>query len=248
MSASPAGFLAEKNSPRQAYSGRLRLPHGAPKGSLMAVPADAKVYHIVHLDRLNSILDTGGLHCDSFMRGKAHPGSTIGMPDLKRTRLQRRVDVLPDTYVGDYVPFYFCSRSVMLYVIYMRNHPSITYTGGQGPIIHLEADLGDVLDWAEENEVPWAISLGNASAAYAEFRCRRRDLGELKWDLIHQRDFRPPDVKEAKQSELLIHSFFPWALVERIGTHSDTVAADAVRLIQGRHHRPTVQRMPGWYY
>ena len=115
----------------------------------MPVPADAKVYHIVHVDRLASIIASNGLHCDSFMQGNAHPGTTIGMPGLKQTRLRQPVDVFPGTAVGDYVPFYFCSRSVMLYVIYMRNHSGLLYTGGQGPIVHLEADLMDVLDWAE---------------------------------------------------------------------------------------------------
>lgn len=214
----------------------------------MPMPPNTKVYHIVHVDRLASIIQSGGLHCDSFMQGNAHPGSTIGMPELKATRLHRAVDVHPGTAVGDYVPFYFCPRSVMLYVIYMRNHPALTYTGGQGSIVHLEADLRRVLDWAEENDVTWAASLGNASAAYSEFRCQRGDLEEVKWGLIHERDFREPQVKEAKQSELLIRGFFPWRLLERVGTHSDAIATQAAQAVQHANHRPTVQRMPGWYY
>jgi hypothetical protein len=214
----------------------------------MPVPANAKVYHIVHVDRLASITQSGGLYCDTHMQGNAHPGSTIGMPDLKQIRLERPVHVHPGTTVGNYVPFYFCSRSVMLYVIFMRNHAGLTYTGGQGPIVHLEADLGSVLDWAEQNGIRWAISLGNASARYAEFRDNRDELDELKWQLIHQRDFRDPEVKEAKQSELLVHEFFPWELFERIGTHSDAIANQAAQMIQGCAHRPTVQRMLGWYY
>lgn len=214
----------------------------------MPPPADAKIYHIVHVDRLSSIIHAGGLHCDSHMQGNQHPGTTIGMPELKATRLRRLVDAVPHTRVGDYVPFYFCSRSVMLYVIYMRNHPGLRYTGGQGPIVHLECDLGTVLDWADQNEIPWAISLGNASATYAEFRASRHEMNEIKWNLIHQRDFRDPEVKEAKQSELLIHRFFPWQLVERIGTCSDAVAAQAAQAIQRCNHRPTVQRMRDWYY
>ena len=214
----------------------------------MPVPANAKVYHIVHADRLASIIQAGGLHCDSHMQGNAHPGTTIGMPELKQTRLHRPVHVHLGTVVGDFVPFYFCSRSVMLYVIYMRNHPGLLYKGGQGPIVHLEADVGEVLDWAEEHDVPWAISLGNASAMYAEFRASRDDFDELKWGLIHEQDFRDPEVKEAKQSELLIKDFFPWELVERIGTHSDALATQVAQTIQTCAHRPTVQRMLPWYY
>lgn len=214
----------------------------------MDVPANAKIYHILHVDRLESVIEAGGLYCDTHMQGNEHPGTTIGMPELKATRLYRPVDVHPDTTVGDYVPFYFCSRSVMLYVISMRNHPGLRYTGGQGPIVHLECDLNAVLDWADDQGIRWAVSLGNASARYAEFRSDRAHLQELKWNLIPQRDFRDPEVKEAKQSELLIHSFFPWRLVERIGTCSDAIALQAAQVIQNCDHRPTVQRMHGWYY
>jgi hypothetical protein len=214
----------------------------------MPVPPDAKIYHIVHVDRLTSIIASNGLHCDSFMQGRAHPGTTIGMPQLKQTRLNQPVDVFPGTAVGDYVPFYFCSRSVMLYVIYMRNHPGLLYTGGQEPIVHLEADLMGVLDWADANGIDWALSLGNATANYAEFRSTRQELEEVRWDLIHERLWRDPAVKEAKQSELLIKGFFPWTLFDRIGTASDAVAQQAAQIIQASDHRPLVQRMTNWYY
>ena len=30
----------------------------------------------------------------------------------------------------------------MLYLIWQANHENLTYRGGQGPIVHLEANLG----------------------------------------------------------------------------------------------------------
>ncbi|QIL01618.1 DUF4433 domain-containing protein [Sphingomonas sinipercae] len=211
-------------------------------------PANAKIYHIVHIDRLPSILAAGGLLSDARMRAAGACGTTIGMGDLKATRLRRQVDVRPRTFVGDYVPFYFCSRSIMLYVIHMANHPALAYRGGQQPIIHLEADLARVLDWVEEQEVPWAFSLGNATAVFTEFRAHRGSLDELRWDLIPRTMFTDPEVKEAKQSELLVHDFFPWELFDRVGTHSDPIAMQVAQALQGQPHRPLVQRMSGWYY
>ena len=67
----------------------------------MPVPANAKVYHIVHVDRLASIIEAGGLHCDTFIQGNQHPGTTIGMPELKQARLIRPVDVYPGTTMGN---------------------------------------------------------------------------------------------------------------------------------------------------
>ena len=70
------------------------------------------------------------------------------------------------------MPFYFCPRSVMLFVIHRANHPELTYRGGQEPIIHFEADLHTVIRWAEANGTRWAFSLSNAGANYTVFRSR----------------------------------------------------------------------------
>jgi hypothetical protein len=46
------------------------------------------------------------------------------------------------------VPFYFCPRSLMLFVIYRQNHPDLAYRDGQEPIVHQEADLHEVVNRA----------------------------------------------------------------------------------------------------
>ncbi len=214
----------------------------------MPVPPTAKIYHIVHVDRLPSILDSGGLFSDSRMRAEGCGGTTIGMGDLKAIRLNKPVDVYPLTRVGDYVPFYFCSRSVMLYVIYRANHPALQYRGGQRPIVHLEVDLSRALEWAEESGVNWAVSLGNATAGFAEFRNDRDGLNELQWDLMPNAYFTDPQVKDAKQSEALFYDFFPWQLVERVGAIDAATATRVAQIVQDNPHRPVVQAMRQWYY
>ena len=51
------------------------------------------------------------------------------------------------------MPFYFCPRSVMLYLIHKANHPELDYHGGQGAILHLESDLNTVIAWANNKNV-----------------------------------------------------------------------------------------------
>jgi hypothetical protein len=214
----------------------------------MPVPRNAKIYHIVHIDRLPSILASGGLFSDSRMRAEGCGGTTIGMGDLKAIRLNKRVDVYPRTCVGDYVPFYFCSRSVMLYVIYKANHPALQYRGGQDPIVHLEVDLAQALDWADQSGVDWAVSLGNATAGFAEFRNDREGLNDVRWDLLSNAYFTDPQVKDAKQSEALFYDFFPWELVGQIGTINAATAGRVAQIVQDNPHRPVVQAKPQWYY
>ena len=39
----------------------------------------------------------------------------------------------------------------MLYLITRANHDDLEYRGGQGQIIHFEADLNAAVTWAESN-------------------------------------------------------------------------------------------------
>jgi hypothetical protein len=134
----------------------------------------------------------------------------------------------------------------MLYVIHCANHPELQYRGGQGPIVHLEADLHSVVEWAEANGRPWAFSLSNAGAYYAEFASQLDELHRLDWRAIVSTDFRAPAVKECKQAEFLFHGLFPFELVERIGACSQSVARRVLQSLQ--EHRPRVEVMPLWYF
>lgn len=212
-------------------------------------PERPKVYHITHVENLASIVADGRLLSDREMLERGGPGQVIGMSAIKERRV-KQLDVRPHpgTKVGDYVPFYFCPRSVMLYVIHRANHPELKYRGGQGPILHLEADLHGVIDWAEARGRRWVFSLSNAGARYAEFRSRREDLHLLDWSAIASTDFRDPDVKERKQAEFLLHEAFPLDLVERIGVHSAAVRTQVSAALATASHRPTVEVRPDWYF
>ncbi len=212
-------------------------------------PDRPKIYHITHVDNLGRIVADGGLMCDREMLVRGAPVQLIGMSAIKRRRVEElAVPCHPGTKVGDYVPFYFCPRSVMLYVIHRANHPELTYRGGEEPIVHLEADLHQVIRWAADEGKAWAFALSNAGSYYAEFRSRTEDLGQLNWQAIAARDFRAPEVKEAKQAEFLVYERFPFTLVERIGVKSLQTRAKAAMAIAPSKHKPSVEIMPDWYF
>jgi hypothetical protein len=213
----------------------------------MPVPNKPKIYHIVHVDNLASIVADGCLWSDSVM-AQRQGGTVIGMTTIKQRRLDLPVSCHNDAKVGDFVPFYFCSRSIMLYVIHCANHAELIYRGGQQPIVHLEADLHQVVQWAEKNGQRWAFSLSNAGAVYAQFRARLDQLGEINWNAVAAMSFRPADIKEAKQAEFLIERSFPWHLVERIGVYSQGVAPRVMNAMQGAAHRPGIEVKRDWYY
>ncbi|MBU4529599.1 MAG: DUF4433 domain-containing protein [Hoeflea sp.] len=213
----------------------------------MPVPAQPKIYHIVHVDNLASIITDGFLWSDADMVQR-QGGTAIGMSSIKQRRMQLPVSCHAELTVGQFVPFYFCSRSIMLYVIHCANHPELDYRGGQQPIIHLEADLQEVVQWAEANGRRWAFSLSNAGAVYTQFRAGLDRLGDINWDAVAATDFRPADVKEAKQSEFLVQHSLPWHLVERIGVHSQGIVSRVSDAMHSARHRPRIEIKRDWYY
>lgn len=49
----------------------------------MAVPAQPKIYHICHVNRLPSIIASACLLSDAVLLNQALPGTTIGMNHIK---------------------------------------------------------------------------------------------------------------------------------------------------------------------
>lgn len=212
----------------------------------MAVLARPKIYHICHVDRLPSIVASGGLLSDAAILEHELPGTVIGMNTIKQRRLNElRLASHPQLYVGQCVPFYFCPRSVMLYLIYRRN-AELTYQGGQGPIIHLESDLHATVAWANAQGRRWAFTLSNAGAYYFEDRADLASLGDINWNAVQARQWQAD--KEGKQAEFLLEQTFPWHLVERIGVSTAAVHAQVAHALPTPGHRPVVEVRPDWYY
>ncbi|MXX11622.1 MAG: DUF4433 domain-containing protein [Nitrospira sp. SB0675_bin_23] len=212
----------------------------------MPIPNEPKIYHIVHIDRLASIVADDCLWCDAKMSMKQPRGTTIGMNSIKERRLTNALNSHPDVCVGDCVPFYFCPRSVMLYVISQANHLELKYRGGQDPIVHLEADLQRTVAWAEQNKRRWAFTTSNAGSRFFDDYADLADLDKVDWNAVHARDWQ--NCKDGKQAEFLLEDLFPWEMVSRIGVNSKEIYAKVLGALHGTHHRPTVEVLPDWYY
>jgi hypothetical protein len=216
-------------------------------------PENPKIYHIVHVDRLPSIIAEGGLLSDAEMAKRPGSGTVIGMTDIKQRRLtELTLASHPRLHVGECVPFYFCPRSVMLYLLWQANHPSLAYRGGEAPIVHLEADLRTTVQWAETEGHRWAFTLSNAGARYFEDRADLARLAEIDWDAVAARKWSgqgvPASIKDGKQAEFLVERRFPWDLVGCIGVRSHGVAQQVADALRACAHRPSTEIRKDWYY
>lgn len=225
----------------------------------MPKPDHPKIYHIVHADRLPSIIAEGCLLSDAEIvrRAAANPahgmGTTIDMSSIKQRRLSElTLTSHPGLYVGQCVPFYFCPRSIMLYLIHRANHAELAYRGGQEPIVHLEADLKATVDWAHGSARRWAFTLSNAGAYYFEDRADLAQLGEINWDAVQTSRWAgigiSGSVKEGKQAEFLLEQSFPWELVTRIGVRSQQVYGQVRAALPAFDQTLHVEIKPDSYY
>jgi len=203
------------------------------------------IYHITHLKNLSNILASGGLYSDSKMRSDETPHTLIGHEHIKQRRLSRKVSVAAKGFLGDYVPFNFCPRSVMLYVISVGSVEG--YEEGQDDVIHLVSTI----EMATKVGKPWAFTDRHADLGYARYFQRLSDLKEVDWDVMPQRQWGGSgndDIKEKRQAEFLVHHFFPWSAVVQVGVKTSTVAQSVKKVFRATDHQPDVLIQPTWYY
>ena len=216
---------------------------------MACVRPNQKIYHITHLRNLSQIVEAGSLLSDAKRIELGLDSEIVGMGRIKERRLEElEVKCHTGTMVGEYVPFYFCPRSIMLYILHMANHPDLSYRDGQRPILHLEADMMAAIQWADENGVRWAFSDSNAGGFLANFYNSVPDLGKINWTAVEAVDFRPMIVKEGKQAEFLVYESFPWERVEKIGVIDAEVKRQVDEILCDATHKPLVSAEQAWYY
>lgn len=205
-----------------------------------------KIYHILHVDKLQSIINSSRLFSDAEVIRQGLGGTTIGMNTIKQRRLtELELDTHLDLYVGQCVPFYFCPRSIMLYMIHTKNY-QLTYQGGQDSIIHLEIDFYKAIQWADENTKRWVFTKSNAGSRYFEDTNDISKISELDWDTINNNYWS--GKQDTKQAEFLCEHSFPWGLVERIGVNTMSTYQQVQTVLQSSTIKPKVEIIESWYY
>ncbi|MGY5951263.1 type II toxin-antitoxin system toxin DNA ADP-ribosyl transferase DarT [Stenotrophomonas maltophilia] len=199
-------------------------------------------YHITDVSNLPSILSTGGLLSDARMQGAAV--TVIGYSHIKERRLTvAQVDCFADRpFVGEFVPFYYCYRSVMLYTV---NNGNVGRPAGcQNTIVHLVTNTDTLIAIGRQ----WAISDGNASASHTSFFSDVAALDQLNWNAINATYWS--GQQHQKCAEFLVKDFVPWSAISHIGCYDANVAAQVEATLDSvsASHRPQVIVKREWYY
>ena len=205
-----------------------------------AIPPNPQIFHITHVENIPSILGHGCIWSDSQRIKRNLVTTNIGYSHIKQRRLNRPVTTGVGAKLGDYVPFNFCARSVMLYVV-ARGHED--YVGGQDQIVHLVSSVNTAIALGK----PWAFTDLHADLGYATYFSSLDKLGEVDWTVMPLTYWaNNDDTKQKRQAEFLVYDSFPWSAVELIGVRTPAIAAHLRPLIPGG--TPPVAIKPNWYY
>jgi hypothetical protein len=199
-----------------------------------------KLFHITDVSNLPAILSAGGLLSDVALAKCAH--SVIGYEHIKQRRMtQYKVPCCGSRFVGEFVPFYYCPRSPMLYLI--NQGKTGKPAGYQNNIVHLQTSIGRVV----KDCSTWAISDGNAGAGYTSFYNELGALDQLDWEIIRSTNWGG-DRRNMKQAEFLAADFLPWEAIESVGCCNSQAVARVAESIANSTHKPVLLSKPDWYY
>jgi len=209
-------------------------------------PIPTTVAHFTHLDNLEGIA-VHGLRCDNTPPGELRIVE-VGEPVIKARRRQRRVLVEPGGVIADYVPFYFASRSPMLFSISVGGVPS--FAGDSNDIVYLMSTVealqssGLSLVFTDRNAV---LELARQSAQVADLDTM------VDWELMRATYWAnsddDPDRKERRMAECLAHRAVPWSAFTGVAVF-DEARAGRVRTILDRVsvRHPPIDVRPEFYF
>ena len=210
------------------------------------VGAALRVFHLTHGKNLAGIIEAGELRCKADLDQQRARYQNIAYPRIQTRRASVAVTCGPAGVIHDYVPFYFCPRSPMLFAHHRRQIE--THSEGQRPLIHLATTVEAIIAAGSR----WVFSDGHAAMAYTEFFDDLADLHRVDWRVIASRNWADTDQdgdrKRRKQAEFLVQRALPWAAITEIGVLDVGVKRRVLEIVAGAAHRPAVTVYKAWYY
>jgi len=206
------------------------------------------LFHITHQDNLAGMARTGELLSENERSRRGVPARVIAMSHVRSRRALLPVPLHAGDRVADYVPFHFRPRSLMLYVIQRADHPHLASHGGQARVVHLCADIRDVVEWCVSVERAWVFTESNAAERGVMFHTGLDRLSQIDWRSIASPDGRSIHARRTQQAEFLVRDSVPWRLISYVGVFDEAGRRAAERSLEPFDHRPTIRVRTDWYY
>jgi hypothetical protein len=204
-------------------------------------------YRITHIDNLPHILDHGILN-------KNHPKASdgyiqIGHPEIIDVRSTTKVKIENYGNIGDYVPFYFTPKSIMLYNIQTGHQaPKVTHRNAEDLLV-IRCKIQDLA----AHDALWFFTDGQANDAATRHYNDLSQIDAIDWETIHACNFKKSDGNRQRprkyQAEFLVHKEVPVHLIESFCVHNDNAAQIVQDLLENNNFTHiSVHTLPQYYF
>jgi hypothetical protein len=147
----------------------------------VAVPVPTRLFRLVHIDNLPTLMQRSRLHAPNFTPNDGLPYRTIHNSQVQASRQMKTLPCGPGGTIHDYVPFYFGPLSPML--LNLKSGRVEGYSEGQEPLIYLVTTVEDVLG----SGARYVFSDGHGLATFTSWYDEVSRMEEIDWDLVGAR-------------------------------------------------------------
>lgn len=179
----------------------------------MVINANKKFcYRITHRDNLPHILSYGLVNKNHL--NAASNFVAIGNPEIIDVRGTSLVGLDGYGYIGDYIPFYFTPRSVMMFNILTGYYKPRVPQRSKDEIIVIRCLVEELATRPQ-----WFFTDGQANDGESRHYSDLKQLDKIDWACIQQSQFSKSDDYDRPrryQAEFLVKDFVPSACFESI--------------------------------
>jgi hypothetical protein len=201
-----------------------------------------QVFHFTDGSNLPRIFEAGVLRCHR----DAPVEVDVGDQSIKGNRQHIEVGCGPGGQVCDYVPFYFATRSPMLFSIKCGNVDGVD--PDQRRLVYMVSSTEILYDAG----LDCVFSDGNAASySITEFEEDRQKLSShVDWDVmeltIWKNTAEDPDRRRRRMAEFLVHEEVPLELFTELGVYNAAVKGRVEEMLGDRAIPVSVR--DGWYF
>lgn len=204
-------------------------------------PLPTPIYHFTHINNLSSVIQSGCILCKNAMSQQKRNYTSSAYASVQSHRQQHQVPVYPFGTIHDYVPFYFNSRSPMLYTIKCGNVAGVEMKD----LVFFKSTVQIV----QSSGALFAFTDGHGIMDLSDYYNNSSDLSELPWNVIQAQYWNQyDDGKRLRQAEFLVHNQFSLDMISEIGVYNEDLRVAVERLLIGYPNLPSAEIKRSWYF
>lgn len=202
-------------------------------------------YRITHINNLSSLLQNGIVN--KYHSNAGNNYIEIGNSEIIDVRSTTPVKISNYGMIGDYVPFYFTPKSIMLYnIITGYWHPKVPKRN-RNEISVIRCLIAELVKFPQ-----WFFTDGQGNDMISNHYNNLVNLSQIDWQSIQKNDFSKSDGDYDRprryQAEFLVHRQIPLTSIESLNVYNDQVEKDVTKILNQNNINLAVNIKPKYFF